>query len=90
MNSVHDHLDHYFDIIDSKLLIYSDVISLLELAIWKSSLLGQVDPATDNLAAIMKKRKQCRDSCGACIIIPKVLGFLLTTELLHIMESVWE
>ena len=90
VNSVHDHLDHYFDIIDSKLLIYSDVISLLELAIWKSSLLGQVDPATDNLAAIMKKRKQCRDSCGACIIIPKVLGFLLTTELLHIMESVWE
>ena len=83
---VHFPLEHYLDSIDSKLAIYASVpdIALLELALWKSRILQQDDPVNENLLAM---RKQCRRNCGACIVIPNVLVFLLTTESLHILQS---
>jgi hypothetical protein len=70
-----DAVDDYFDSIDSKLTFFEVVqsIPLLELAIWKSKIMTeQKGLITDNLSAVMKL--QCRDNCGACVIIPSVLS----------------
>ena len=85
-----DALDDQFTTIDAKLTVYEIIpaVPLLELAIWKSKLLelavwkskicecAQHDPSTMGNVSGME-RSQCRDNCGACVIIPNVLPFLL-------------
>ena len=83
-----DALDDQFTTIDAKLTVYEIIqaMSLLELAIWKSKLLelavwkskicAQHDPSTMGNVSGME-RSQCRNNCGACVIIPNVLPFLL-------------
>jgi hypothetical protein len=72
-----DDLYDYFNTIDSKLTDYEslpDVISVLELAIWKSKLSEQFGLDMENVSSMEKFR--CRVECGACVIIPDVLSFL--------------
>lgn len=66
-----------FDTIESKLDDYEklpDPISVLELAIWKSKMAEQRGQDVDNISDMA--RSQCRDECGASVIIPFVLSFL--------------
>lgn len=66
-----------FDTIESKLDDYEklpDPISVLELAIWKSKMAEQHGQDVDNISDMA--RSQCRDECGASVIIPFVLSFL--------------
>ena len=73
-----DNLKQHFHSIDSKLVTYEslkDVASLLELAVWKAKILEQADQNNDNVSIAMKMG--CRIKCGATVIIPNVLSFLL-------------
>jgi hypothetical protein len=73
-----DALDGYFDSIDSMLTTYErlpDAIPLLELAVWKSKLLEIQDQKICDLSIMMKL--QCRNECGAFVIMPNVLSFIL-------------
>ena len=67
----------YFNTIDSMLTVYEIThdMSLLELAIWKSKICEQCGSNMVNVSGIM--RSQSRANCGACVIIPQVLPFLL-------------
>ena len=73
-----DNKDYYFKSIDSKLTNYEIlpgvIPPLLELAIWKSTILEQTGPNVDNVSDLVKW--QCRVDCGVCVIIPRVLSFL--------------
>ncbi len=77
------HFDIQCDAITEKLGVYeklSDVASLLELALWKSIFLEQHVGCilnADNLIESVKT-EQHRMDCGATVIIPNVLSFLLT------------
>ena len=84
-------LEKYFDTIQSKLVTYEreypqlkEISSLLELALWKNKCHESVmrqsagtgkssfDQMEDNTA-----KGQCRINCGADIIIPNVLPYLI-------------
>ena len=78
-----DQLDTHFDTIHSKLVSYEveyqqlkDAAFLLELGLWKltidASMQGHLE---DDTAADL--RGQCRINCGADIIIPNVLPYLI-------------
>ena len=69
-----------FDTIHSKLATYEreyrwlkDGAFLLELALWKS----KVDELDDVIPGM---KEQCRVTCGADIIIPNVLPYLIAKE----------
>ena len=70
-------LAEYFNTVDSMLTVYeiAQNMSLLELAIWKSKICDQYGSNMDNVSGIM--RLQSRANCGACVIIPQILPFLL-------------
>ncbi len=73
-----DALDDYFDSIASMLTTYErlpDAIPLLELAVWKSKILEIQERKTCELSVMMKL--QCRNECGAFVIVPNVLSFIL-------------
>lgn len=93
-NNIHDMLKRlhsieknketkYRDAIDAKLTVYEelrDVASELELALWKSKIAEQQHsdpPMNANLHSTMKA--EYRMNCGASVIIPNVLSFLLST-----------
>lgn len=66
----------YIDSIDSKLAVFEkleDVIPLLELALWKSKLIEQACPSNGDTTAKMEHRF----TCGANVIIPNVLAFIV-------------
>ena len=73
-------LKQYVHFIDSKLSSYEsakDIASVLELAIWKANMMvEQCDPYTDNISCLDMKLG-CRIKCGATVVIPNVLSFLL-------------
>ncbi len=71
-----DALDDHFTAIDAKLTVYkiTDDMSLLELALWKSKIRVQHGLSMGKLSST--ERSQCRENCGACVIIPRVLPFL--------------
>ena len=71
-----DALGDHFTAVDALLTVYeiTDAMSLLELALWKSKIRAQHGPNMGNLSGT--ERSQCRDNCGACVIIPRVLPFL--------------
>jgi hypothetical protein len=89
-NNIHDMLKRlhsieknketkYRDAIDAKLTVYEelrDVASELELAPWKSKI-AESYPMVANLNTTMKA--EYRMNCGASVIIPNVLSFLLST-----------
>ena len=73
----------YFDTIHLKLLAYEreyprlkDDAFLLELALWKT----KIDELDDDNA---DARRQCRINCGANVIIPNVLPYLISNEEQH-------
>jgi hypothetical protein len=70
-------LHEYLQSVYSELTIYgiANTMSLLELAVWKSKMLEQNGLNMDSLCA--ETRSLCRDNCGASVIIPHVLPFLL-------------
>ena len=63
-----------FDTIESKLDDYEKLLSVLELEIWKTKMSEQHGQDVDNISDMA--RSQCRDECGASVIIPIVLSFL--------------
>ena len=72
----------HFDKIHSKLVTYKrkypqlkDATSLLELALWKS----KVDELRGG-GQTANMKNECRTSCGAAIIIPNVLPYLIGDE----------
>ena len=70
-------LDGHLTAITTKLAFYEFLeysTSLLELAIWKSEICAQHGPNIGNVSG--EKKSQCRDNCGACVIIPNVLLFI--------------
>ena len=69
-------LDDHFDTIHATLVVYEfkAATSLLELVIWKSKIFAQHGPNISNVGGI--ERSQCRDNCGASVIIPNVLPFM--------------
>jgi hypothetical protein len=69
-------LDSYLTIIHAKLAVYQckEATTLLELAIWKSEVCAQHGPNIGNVSGV--KKAQCRDNCGASVIIPNVLSFI--------------
>ncbi len=73
-------LKQYVHIIDSKLSSFEsakDIASVLELAIWKANMMvEQCNPNTDNIS-FNEMKLGCRIKCGATVIIPNVLSFLL-------------
>ena len=73
-------LEFHFRQIDRRLAVLEtlrDIAYLLELVVWKSSLIHQYESNViiDNLDG--EKKMQHRISCGANVIIPHVLSFLL-------------
>lgn len=75
----HDKLDNYFCSIDFKLTFYENLkeaATLLELALWKSKLIDQSFPSNDDNARTPNNMDH-RFTCGADVIIPKVLSFIL-------------
>jgi len=71
--------ERHYRCIDAKLTIYvrlQSVTTLLELALWKSKLLelGHSEP---NVTLSAMEMQKLRMSCGAAVIIPNVLPFLL-------------
>ena len=82
MSSIGDwSLETFFDIIHSKMVTYEceypklkEAAFLLELFIWKTKMDESMDDDTADA------REQCRISCGAGIIIPNVLPFLMVHE----------
>jgi len=71
-------LNTYFASIDSKLAGYEwlqDALSLLELTIWKSKIQELYNPNNDSLG--VNTKSECHINCGASVIIPNVLPFLL-------------
>ena len=73
-------VNKYLNSLNDKLAMYEtarDAASLLELAIWKSKLAEQCVPIDDNLISI---KSQLRMKCGACVVIPKVLSFLMGVD----------
>ena len=76
-------LEGYHESIVSKLAVYErlqKIVPLLELAIWKSKL---VEEFAANNAILSDKaiRLQHRINCGASVIIPNVVSFLLMDKL---------
>ena len=74
-------LDIYFDSIHSTLLTYerqyqqlNEAAFLLELALWKS----KIDESLEN--DNVDTREGCRVNCGAVIIIPNVLPYLILPD----------
>jgi hypothetical protein len=68
--------DKYYDSLVSQLAVYErlrDAATLVELALWKSALLGLCHSKNADSAS----RLECRASCCAVIIIPLVISFLL-------------
>jgi len=69
-------VDAYYESLDSQLTVYErlrDAATLLELALWKSTLMDQCHPMnTDSVI-----RMQCRANCSASVIIPNVISFLV-------------
>ena len=64
--------------IDSKLTFFEklkDAIPLLELAIWNAKLVEQSYPSNED--STIDSKLQHRVSCGADVIIPNVLSFLI-------------
>jgi hypothetical protein len=74
--------EKYGEVITSKLATYEnlrDVATFLELGLWKSKILEHhADPASARDLCDVTKAEH-RLNCGASIIIPNVLSFLLTT-----------
>ena len=73
-------LEFHFRRIDRRLAVYEnvrDIAYLLELVVWKSSLIQQYESNViiDNLDG--ERKLQHRVRCGADVIIPNVLSFLL-------------
>ncbi len=69
------------DSIDAKLSVYEklqELSSLLELAIWNGKYLEQLDLNTNNAS---DAKVQSRLHCGASVIIPNVLSFLLVDKM---------
>lgn len=69
--------DHLEDI-DSELAFYEACFgasSLLELALWKT----KIDEMTDQDLSV-NMQLQCRNNCGASVIIPLVLSFFLNHD----------
>ena len=73
----------YFDTLSSKLAIYEseyhqlqDAAFLLELALWKS----KIDESMAMQNDTAHTKWQCRINCGADVIIPNVLPFLIADE----------
>ena len=77
-------LEAHFDTIRSKLVTYEqeypqlmDAAFLLELALWKSKIDENHNMGQNDVADV---RGQCRFNCGADIIIPNVLPYLILNE----------
>jgi predicted ribosome-associated RNA-binding protein Tma20 len=70
--------DAYVRSIDSKLTFFEklkDAIPLLELAIWNAKLVEQSYPSNED--STIDSKLQHRVLCGADVIIPNVLSFLI-------------
>ncbi len=73
-----ERLDCHFASINSTLAVYEslrDVAFLLELALWKSTISQQNAMYNDNIC--IEKKLHHRINCGADVVIPNVLSFLL-------------
>ena len=75
-------LESYYDTIHSKLVTYEhkyhrlkDAAFLLELALWKTKITEQMH--VDNMDDTANMRGQFRVNCGAAVVIPNVLPFLI-------------
>ncbi len=71
----------YFDSIEEKLAEYEslqEISTLLELALWKYKCSEQRGPNNENCCDVKLKS---RINCGASIVIPHVLSFLVSDEL---------
>lgn len=75
-------LDAYHGSIAAKLAVYErlqKIAPLLELAIWKAKLVQECDANSTDLSSAMKLEH--RINCGASVIIPNVVSFLLMDRL---------
>ena len=71
-------MDRHFANINSTLVVYESlrgVALLLELALWKSIISQENAMDNDNIS--IEKKLHLRINCGADVIIPNVLSFLL-------------
>ncbi|KAL3756558.1 hypothetical protein ACHAWU_009952 [Discostella pseudostelligera] len=76
-------LESYHESIVSKLAVYErlqKIVPLLELAIWKSKLVEEF-PTNDAILSDKAIRLHHRINCGASVIIPNVVSFLLMDRL---------
>lgn len=75
-----DKFRSYCEVINSMLDNYIELnnsASLLELALWKSNIVEQCsDQISENFSSI---RSKARYNCGATVIVPNVLSFLVDT-----------
>jgi len=70
--------EKYFRSIDAQLSVFEtleDAIPLLELALWKAKLVEQSYPSDEE--STIASKLQHRVTCGADVIIPNVLSFLI-------------
>ena len=79
-------LKEYVHSIDSKLSSYErakDIASVLELAVWKANIITMVEQQCDHTntcktnISYREMKSGCRITCGATVIIPHVLSFLV-------------
>ena len=79
-------LKEYVHSIDSKLSSYErakDIASVLELAVWKANIITMVEQQCDltntcnSTISYREMKSGCRITCGATVIIPHVLSFLV-------------
>jgi hypothetical protein len=79
--SVNSRIDHYKS---EHQTLLKEAMTLLELALWKATLLNETDGKKCNVDVMTKKakidteaaRKEHRVTCGASIVIKNVLPFL--------------